>query len=54
MAERCTQLCEGNMRALLKDLRVSLPLVLFRYSQADKDLSHIVFGLSKVEASLNM
>lgn len=54
IAERCTWLCESNMRALLKDLRVSLPLVLFRHSQADKDLSHTLFGLSKVEASLNM
>lgn len=54
IAERCTWLRESNMRALLKDLCVSLPLVLFRYSQADKDLSHILFGLSKVEASLNM
>ncbi len=54
MAERCIGLCESNMRALLKDLHVSLPIVLFRHGQASKELSHILFDHSKVEASLKM
>lgn len=41
MAERCTVLCESNMRALLKDLCVSLRMVLFRNSQANRDICHI-------------
>lgn len=36
-AKRCTGLCESNMNALLKDFCVSLPMVIFRNSQANKD-----------------
>ena len=44
MAERCTVLCESNMRALLKDLCVSLPPVYLKIESQLRDVSHIYWG----------
>lgn len=45
MAERCTVLCESNMRALLKDLCVSLPPVLFKNRKPTERCVTYILGM---------